>query len=134
MKKLLFIFLVFSTSGSFAQTTPQPTSQQPQQQDCPTGDFCFINPSHQKKVIDILGPQDYGGYYKVLFTITIMAGQTGCFYDIPAVVQNINITTFDAEEGGTSPMNFTPARTHQERRQIRVKPCAKEENIKPLKL
>lgn len=136
MKKFLTIIIVFSSLAAFAQDTQQqPASQQPVvQQPCPTGDFCFLNTSKKRKVVDILGPKDYSGQYQVLFTITILPGEQGCFYDIPAVVQNINITTYDVEEGGTNPFNFTPAVTHQEKRQIRVKNCAKESEIKPLKL
>lgn len=135
MKKIFTLFMVLSSFGAFAQDTQQqPAPPQPAvQQNCPTGDFCFLNTSKKKKVVDILGPQSYNGV-AVLFTITILPGEQGCFYDVPAVVQNIRITTYDVEEGGNNPLNFTPAVTHEERRQIRVKNCAKESDIKPLKL
>lgn len=135
MKKIFIILLVLGSYAAFAQDNQQqPAPLQPVvQQNCPTGDFCFLNTTQKRKIVDILGPKE-GYNYKVLFTITILAGEQGCFYDVPAVVQNIRITTYDTEERRNNGFIASPAQSHEDFRQIRVQGCAKEADIKPLKL
>jgi len=130
---LMILFLPFcalSQTNPLGKSTDSTTLVKPQ--NCIKGDFCFENTSKKRKVIEVLGA-DTRFYAPPLFTISIQPGEKGCFYDIPAQVQNIKITTYDVEESGQF-LNYTPSSIHTELRQIRVKPCAKEDDIKPLKL
>ncbi|MDP9047444.1 MAG: hypothetical protein M3N14_04855, partial [Bacteroidota bacterium] len=106
--------------------------QQPK--NCPTGDFCFENTSKKRKVVEILGAENAVGGHEVLYTLTIPAGEKACFYNIPAVVHNIAITTDDPSETNvnTYPRRFN--RPTLEYRQIKVINCASEDSIKPMKL
>ncbi|HEX3385648.1 MAG TPA: hypothetical protein VHS53_10690, partial [Mucilaginibacter sp.] len=101
------------------------------------GDFCFINTSKKRKKIEVLGAENGLGGNAILYTITIQPDENGCLYNVPAVVYDILITTYDVElvrnPNGYGPP-LTPESVRRERRQIRVDRCATEKDIKPLQL
>jgi hypothetical protein len=105
-----------------------------QEKNCLTGDFCFENASKKRKVIEILGAENIVGGHTILYKITVLPGEKGCLYGIPAVVHNVAITTYDVDGGYDANGSYTIPVFHVENRQIRVAKCAAESNLTPLKL